>query len=78
MATLKEWSRQMKTILTKKQFAERAGVSVRHLERLFAAGEGPPIVQLGVRRKGIADDDGEMWLHSRRRVPPGFRENERR
>jgi hypothetical protein len=46
MATLKEWSRQMKTILTKKQFAERAGVSVRHLERLFAAGEGPPIVQL--------------------------------
>jgi hypothetical protein len=64
----------MQTIHTKKQFAKQAGVSVRHLERLLAAGEGPPIVQLGVRRKGIADDDGETWLRSRRRVPPGFRE----
>ena len=35
----------MKKILTKRQFAERIGRSVRHLERLISVGEGPPLVQ---------------------------------
>jgi hypothetical protein len=57
---------------SKKQFATRANISVRHLERLISAGEGPPIVRLGVRKVGIDDKDGEDWINSRRRIPPGF------
>jgi predicted DNA-binding transcriptional regulator AlpA len=56
----------MRTIQSKKKFAARCGISVRHLERLNALGEGPPLIQLGPRRVGIADDDGDAWLASRR------------
>jgi predicted DNA-binding transcriptional regulator AlpA len=65
----------MRTILSKRQFAERRGISVRHLERLNSFGEGPPLIQLGPRRVGIAEDDGEAWLASRRVVPPGWRDS---
>ena len=64
----------MKTILTKKQFAERVGRSVRHLERLISVGEGPPLVRLGARAVGIDEDDGDAWLASRRVVPPGWQD----
>jgi predicted DNA-binding transcriptional regulator AlpA len=63
----------LRTILSKKKFADRCGISVRHLERLNSLGEGPPLIQLGPRRVGIAEDDGEAWLASRRIVPPGWR-----
>ena len=39
----------MRTILSKRQFAERCGISVRHLERLNSFGKGPPLIQLGPR-----------------------------
>ena len=68
----------MRTISTKRQFANRAGFSVRHLERLISVGEGPPIIRLGVRRVGIDDDDGDAWLRSRRVVPPSFKEGDAR
>ncbi len=48
------------------------GRSVRHLERMIAVGEGPPIIKLGPRAVGIAEDDGEAWLASRRVTPPGW------
>ena len=64
----------MRRILSKKEFAEqRMGRSVRHLERMIAIGEGPPIIKLGPRAVGIAEDDGDAWLASRRVVPPGWR-----
>ena len=47
-------------------------MSVRHLERLISLGEGPPLIRLGARKVGIADDDFDAWLASRRVVPPGF------
>lgn len=61
-------------ISTKKTFAQRAGFSVRHLERLIANGEGPPTIRLGPRRVGIDDDDGDAWLASRRVLPPGWQD----
>ena len=63
----------MKRILTKRQFAERIGKSVRHLERLISAGEGPPVIRLGPRAIGIEEDDGDAWIAARRMVPPGWR-----
>ena len=66
----------MRRILSKKEFAEqRMGRSVRHLERMIAVGEGPPIIKLGPRAVGIAEDDGDAWLASRRVVPPGWRDS---
>lgn len=65
-------------VSTFNEFASRAKISRRHLERLIARGEGPPIIVLGPRRRGIADEDGDAWLRSRRRLPPGFKEGEAR
>jgi predicted DNA-binding transcriptional regulator AlpA len=62
----------VRRIISKKEFAERMGRSVRHLERMIAVGEGPPIIKLGPRAVGIAEDDGEAWLASRRVAPPGW------
>jgi predicted DNA-binding transcriptional regulator AlpA len=64
----------LRKILTKKQSAERIGRSVRHLERLFALGEGPPIVKLGARAVGIDEGDLEAWIASRRVTPPGWQD----
>jgi predicted DNA-binding transcriptional regulator AlpA len=63
-------------ILTKKQFAEQIGRSVRHLERLISEGEGPPLVRLGTRAVGIFESDGTAWIERRRIVPPGWRDGE--
>jgi predicted DNA-binding transcriptional regulator AlpA len=65
----------MRIISSKKQSAKRGGMSVRHLERLIADGEGPPLIRLGTRKIGIADDDFDAWLASRRVVPPGWRDS---
>jgi predicted DNA-binding transcriptional regulator AlpA len=64
----------LKKILTKKQSAERIGRSVRHLERLLAVGEGPPVVRLGARAVGIDEGDLDAWIASRRIVPPGWQD----
>lgn len=63
----------MSSILSKAQSARRLGTSVRQLERLNAAGEGPPIIRLGTRKVGILDSDLDAWIASRRVVPPGFK-----
>jgi predicted DNA-binding transcriptional regulator AlpA len=65
----------VRQIISKKEFAERMGRSVRHLERMIAVGEGPPIIKLGPRAVGISEADGEAWLASRRVVPPGWRDS---
>jgi excisionase family DNA binding protein len=58
-------------LITRKQAAERAAISLRHLERLIAVGEGPAVIRLGGRRVGIAEADLAAWLNSRRRPAPG-------
>jgi hypothetical protein len=64
--------RQMKTVRRLKSFAKKAGISLRHLQRLNAAGLGPPLIDLGKRIKGVGDDDGDAWFAKRRKLPPGW------
>lgn len=61
-------------LLTKKQFAQKIGRSVRHLERLIAQGEGPPTVRIGVRAVAIDELDGDTWIETRRMLPPGWKD----
>src|SRR5580693_6826103 len=51
--------------------AEQSGVVRRTFERLISRGEGPPIVEISPRRRGVIDVDLEAWLLKRRRLPPG-------
>lgn len=58
-------------VLTLTEAAKRAGVNLRTLERLRSVGEGPPILHLTVKRRGVLASDLDAWVLSRRRVPPG-------
>ena len=51
-----------------------AGLARRTLERLIALGEGPAIIELSPRRRGILESDLISWLHKRRRAAPANRE----
>jgi hypothetical protein len=41
---------------------------------LIALGQGPAIVELSPRRRGIVESDLITWLHKRRRTAPVQRE----
>ena len=58
-------------VLTYTEAAARAGIVRRTLERLISVGEGPAIVEISSRRRGVIDVDLETWLLKRRRPPPG-------
>lgn len=58
-------------VLSYDEAAGRANLVRRSLERRIAVGEGPTIVHLGKRRRGILEFDLEEWLLSRRHAPPG-------
>jgi hypothetical protein len=58
-------------VLSYGEAAARANIVRRTLERLIAIGEGPAIVELSARRRGILDRDLETWLLKRRRPAPG-------
>lgn len=64
-----------KKLIPLKKFAEeRAGCSFRHIRRMGAKGKGPPTIMIGDRRSIMVDeDDGEAWLASRKRFPPGWK-----
>jgi hypothetical protein len=50
-------------LLSKHQTADRLGISVRSLDRMLAAGDGPPSVCLGRRRLFDPDRlDRWVWL----------------
>jgi predicted DNA-binding transcriptional regulator AlpA len=49
------------------QAAAITGLARRTLERLIALGEGPAIIELSPRRRGILESDLISWLHMRRR-----------
>lgn len=53
-------------VLSYSEAAERAGIVRRSLERLISNGEGPAIIHLSTRRRGILEADLEKWLLSRR------------
>ena len=60
-------------VLSYDEAAARAGIVRRTLERLISFGEGPAIVEISSRRRGIMETDLERWLNARRRLPPGIR-----
>lgn len=58
-------------VLSYDEAAARAGIVRRSLERQIAKGEGPSVVHVSMRRRGILEGDLEKWLLSRRRAAPG-------
>jgi excisionase family DNA binding protein len=58
-------------VLSYDEAARRTGIVRRSLERLIAGGEGPAVVHISRRRRGILETDLEAWLLSRRRAAPG-------
>jgi hypothetical protein len=61
------------TVYTYSQVAAITGVARRTLERLIALSEGPAIIELSPRRRGILESDLIIWLHKRRRTAPVHR-----
>jgi excisionase family DNA binding protein len=58
-------------VLSYDEAAKRVNLVRRSLERRIAIGEGPAIIHLGKRRRGILESDLEAWLTARRHAPPG-------
>jgi predicted DNA-binding transcriptional regulator AlpA len=58
-------------VLSYDEAAKRANLVRRSLERRIAIGEGPAVIHLGKRRRGILESDLEAWLTARRHAPPG-------
>ena len=58
------------TVYSYNQAATITGLARRTLERLIALGEGPAIIELSPRRRGILKSDLISWLHKRRRTAP--------
>ena len=59
-------------VLNYDECAERSGIVRRTWDRIIESGEGPPIVEISPRRRGVIDVDFEAWLLNRRRLPPGW------
>jgi hypothetical protein len=58
-------------VLSYDQAAARAGIVRRTLERMISVGEGPAVIKISQRRRGILETDLEDWLMKRRRPAPG-------
>ena len=58
-------------VLSYDQAAARAGIVRRTLERMISVGEGPTVVNISARRRGVLVADLEAWLLKRRRPAPG-------
>lgn len=58
-------------VRTLKETARDAGIGLRTLYRLLEVGEGPATVSLSERRRGVLNEDFDVWLNSRRRPAPG-------
>jgi hypothetical protein len=62
------------TVYSYNQAAAITGLCRRSLERLIQVGQGPAIIELSPRRRGILESDLIIWLHKRRRAAPATRE----
>jgi predicted DNA-binding transcriptional regulator AlpA len=58
-------------VLSLNEAARRVNIARRTLERSIALGEGPAVVELSARRRGILATDLDAWLLKRRRPAPG-------
>jgi len=68
----------MDRVLSYDEAAGRAGFVRRTLERLISVGDGPAVINLSVRRRGILESDLENWLLGRRLPPPAAPEGGKR
>jgi hypothetical protein len=70
---MQERDREPKTlkVLSHPVCANRAGIALRTWQRVLAVGEGPAVVHLTKRRRGVLEEDFERWLLSRRKAAPG-------
>jgi predicted DNA-binding transcriptional regulator AlpA len=59
-------------VISLNEAASRAGFCRRSLDRLIAKGEGPSLIQISDRRKGVFESDLEAWLLSRRKPSPSM------
>jgi predicted DNA-binding transcriptional regulator AlpA len=57
-------------ILSYDEAAKRIGLVRRSLERLISKGEGPAVIHISPRRRGIVEADLERWAMARRRPAP--------
>jgi hypothetical protein len=57
-------------VLSYDEAAGRANIARRTLERFISTGEGPAIIHIGQRRRGVLEADLEIWLRSRRHPAP--------
>jgi hypothetical protein len=58
-------------VLSYDEAAKKAGLVRRSLERLLARGEGPAVIHISIRRRGVLETDLNEWLLARRHAPPG-------
>jgi hypothetical protein len=58
-------------ILDLDEAAKRCGIVRRSLERIISIGEGPPVIRISARRRGIIDEDLDEWARGRRIPRPG-------
>ena len=58
-------------VISFEEAAGRAGFVRRTLQWMIDKGEGPTIVHVTSRRRGILEADFEAWLLSRRHPAPG-------
>jgi predicted DNA-binding transcriptional regulator AlpA len=59
-------------VLSMDEAARRAGFCRRTLDRLIANGEGPSVIKISDRRRGVLDADLDTWLMARRQPAPGM------
>jgi predicted DNA-binding transcriptional regulator AlpA len=58
-------------VISLDEAAKRSDLVRRSLERLISRGEGPAVVHISVRRRGVLETDLHEWLLSRRHPAPG-------
>jgi predicted DNA-binding transcriptional regulator AlpA len=58
-------------ILDLDEAAKRCGIVRRSLERIISIGEGPPVIRISARRRGILESDLLEWAQGRRVPRPG-------
>jgi predicted DNA-binding transcriptional regulator AlpA len=65
-------------VLNYDECAARAGIVRRTFERQIEAGQGPAVVEITSRRRGVLESDFAEWLLARRRPVRGAPAPERR
>lgn len=57
-------------VISLNEAAYRAGFCRRSLDRQIAKGEGPSLIKISERRRGVLESDFDAWLLSRRKPAP--------